>query len=88
MGGITVKSKMLCCLLGVGALAFGLGVLLSCFMPSEVLVVIMAILIAGGAAALAQENEARRNESAKERAERRSAEAAARAEMIRELKNK
>ena len=49
---------------------------------------IMAILIAGGAAALAQENEARRNESAKERAERRSAEAAARAEMIRELKNK
>ena len=37
---------MLCCILGVGALAFGLGVLLSCFMPSEVLVVILAILIA------------------------------------------
>lgn len=45
-GKTTVKGRMLCCVLGVGALAFGLGVLLSCFMPSEVLVVIMAILIA------------------------------------------
>ena len=47
---------------------------------------ICAILIAGGTTALAVETEARKRESAEEREARRQSEAAARAEMIRELK--
>lgn len=49
---------------------------------------VMAILIAGGGAALSVEAEARRNESAEEREARRQREAEARAEVIRELKSK
>ncbi len=41
-----MKTKSLGCILGICALAFGLGVLLSCFLPEEVLVVIEALLIA------------------------------------------
>ena len=49
---------------------------------------ICALLITGGAAALSVENEARKNETEKERRDRREQEAAARAEVIRELKNR
>ena len=49
---------------------------------------VMALLIAGGGAALTVENEARKHESAEERQARRQKEAAARADVIRELKNK
>lgn len=49
---------------------------------------VCALLIAGGGAALAVENEARKNESAEQREARRRQEAAARAEIVRELKNK
>lgn len=49
---------------------------------------VMALLIAGGGAALSVENEARRNESAEEREARRQKEAEARAEMVRELKRR
>ena len=49
---------------------------------------ICALLIAGGGAALAVENEARKNESAEQREARRRQEAEARAQIVRELKNK
>ncbi len=49
---------------------------------------VIALLIAGGGAALTVENEARKHESAEERQARRQKEAAARADVIRELKNK
>ena len=49
---------------------------------------ILALLIAGGAAALGVEAEARKNESAKERQARMQHEAEARAALVRELKNK
>ncbi len=46
MGDLFMKTKSLCRVLGISALSFGLGVLFSCFLPTEVLVVIQAILIA------------------------------------------
>ncbi len=49
---------------------------------------VMAILIAGGGAALGVEAEARKKETAEEREARRQKEAMARADVIRELKNK
>ncbi len=49
---------------------------------------VCALLIVGGGAALAVENEARKNESAEEREARRRHEAEARAAVVRELKNK
>ncbi len=49
---------------------------------------VCALLIAGGGAALAVENEARKHESAEQREARRRQEAEARAEIVRELKNK
>ena len=41
-----MKSQ-LCCSLGVGVLAFGIGVLVSFFLPEEALVFIEAITIIG-----------------------------------------
>ena len=49
---------------------------------------VMALLIVGGGAALSVETEARKNESEEEREARRQQEARARADVIRELKNK
>ncbi len=42
-----MKSQQLCRVLGIAILAFGVGVLVSFFLPEQVLVVIEAITIIG-----------------------------------------
>ena len=42
-----MKTQQLCRILGVGVLAFGVGILASFFLPEEVLVVMEAVTIIG-----------------------------------------
>ena len=43
-----MRSNQLCRTLGIAVLAFGVGILVSCLLPEQVLVVIEALTIIGG----------------------------------------
>ena len=47
MGDTVVRGRYLCQIMGIAAVAFGLGVLLSFFLPEAVLAVLEALLLAG-----------------------------------------